>query len=65
MLKYGEKINISYDYTENIVKKQIEILNGEKLIEKCSISNNKDISSIANSVLQKFFSKDESNILNN
>jgi len=65
LLEYGKEIKISYDYKENIVKKQIEHLNGHEMIEKCGKSLNMEISSLSNTIFNQFFSKDESNKLNN
>lgn len=64
-LDYGKEITISYEYKNNIVQRQIELLNGVSLIEKCAKSKNSELSELANEVLTTYFSKDESNNLNN
>jgi hypothetical protein len=65
MLDYGKEINIYYNEKLNIVQRQVEDLNGIFYISKCAESNNKEVSELANEILQEFFSREESNKLNN
>ena len=64
LLQYSKEINTTYECPD-VVKRQIELLNGVTLIEKCVDSQNKEVAELANEIVQTFFSKDESNKLNN
>ncbi len=65
-LDYSKEIIISYDYKVNIVQKQIEsIPNGVNLIENCENSDNKEISELASEIISTYFTKAETNKINN
>jgi hypothetical protein len=65
-LDYSKEIIISYDYKVNIVQKQIEsIPNGVNLIENCENLENKEISELASELISTYFTKAETNKINN
>ena len=65
MLEYGREIKIYYDNKVNIVKKQIEHIQGVNALEKCVNSQNNEISELSAFLLKEFITKEEDNKLNN